>query len=50
MKAATATTSATGAFAWNYKTTKKGSHQVTVQRKATTTFTAKNMTKTFKVK
>ena len=50
MKAASATTSATGAYAWSYKTVKKGAHRVTVSIAATTTFTAKKMVKAFKVK
>jgi hypothetical protein len=49
-KAATATASATGSYSWKYKVAKKGSYQVKVSVKATATFTAKSVTKTFKAK
>jgi hypothetical protein len=49
-KAATVTAKATGAYSWKYKVTKKGSYQVKVSVKATTTFSAKSVTKTFKAK
>jgi hypothetical protein len=49
-KAATATASATGAYSWKYKVAKKGSYQVKVSVNATTAFTAKSVTKTFKAK
>jgi hypothetical protein len=49
-KAATATASTTGAYSWKYKVTKKGSYQVKVSVKATSTYTAKSVTKTFKAK
>ena len=50
MKTGTATVSATGAFTWSYKTAKKGAHRVTVSIAKSTTFTAKKLVKTFKVK
>jgi len=51
MKApATATVATLGPYSWTYKAVKKGSHQVTLSIKATTTFTAKKLVKTFKVK
>jgi hypothetical protein len=50
MKAGTATASPTGAFTVTYKAVKKGAHRVTLSIKATTAFTAKTLTKTFKVK
>ncbi len=51
MKApATATVSTTGAYTWTYKTVKKGAHKVTLTVKATTAYTFKTMTKSFKVK
>ncbi len=49
-KAATAKASAKGAYSWKYKVLKKGSYQVKVSVKATPTFTAKSVTKTFKAK
>jgi hypothetical protein len=49
-KSATATASATGAFSWKYKVTKKGSYQVKTSVKATPTYKAKTVTKTFKTK
>lgn len=49
-KSATATASATGAYSWKYKVTKKGSYQVKASVKATSTYTAKSVTKTFKAK
>jgi hypothetical protein len=49
-KSGTATASATGAYSWKYKATKKGSYQVKVSVKATSTYTAKSVTKTFKAK
>ena len=51
MKApATATVATLGAYTWSYKAVKKGSHRVTLTIKATTTYTAKKLVKTFKVK
>ena len=50
MKTGSATVMATGAFTWSYKTTKKGSHHVIVSIAKSSTYTAKSMTKTFKVK
>jgi hypothetical protein len=49
-KSTTATASATGGFSWKYKVTKKASYQVKVSVKATPTYTAKTVTKTFKAK
>jgi hypothetical protein len=49
-KSTTATASATGAFSWKYKVTKKASYQVKISVKATPTYTAKTVTKTFKAK
>lgn len=50
MKTGTATASATGAFTWSYKTAKKGAHRVTSSIAKTSTYTAKSVVKTFKVK
>ena len=50
MKTGTATATATGAFTWSYKTAKKGAHRVTTSIAKTSTFTAKKVVKTFKVK
>jgi hypothetical protein len=50
MKAGTATASTTGAFKVTYKAVKKGAHRVTLSIKATTTYKAKTLVKTFKVK
>lgn len=50
MKAGSATVSASGAYAWSYKTAKKGSHRVTASIAKTPTHTAKLVVKTFKVK
>jgi hypothetical protein len=50
MKTGSATASATGAFTWTYKTAKKGAHRVTASIAATSTYTAKSVVKTFKVK
>jgi hypothetical protein len=50
MKTGTATASATGAYAWSYKTAKKGAHRVTVSIAKSAKFTAKKLVKTFKVK
>jgi hypothetical protein len=50
MKAVTKTTSTDGAYSYSYKTTKKGSHRVTVSIDKTSTYTAKKLTpKAFKV-
>jgi hypothetical protein len=49
-KSANATASTTGAYSWKYKVTKKASYQVIVSVKATATYTAKSVTKTFKGK
>jgi hypothetical protein len=40
----------TGAYAWSYKTAKKGAHRVTASIAKTSTFTAKKLVKNFKVK
>jgi hypothetical protein len=50
MKTGTATAKAAGAFTWSYKATKKGSHRVVISVAKTATFTAKSLTKTFRVK
>jgi predicted secreted protein len=51
MKApASATVTPTGTYTWSYKAVKKGAHKVTLSIKATTAFTAKTMSKSFKVK
>jgi hypothetical protein len=50
MKAGTATASATGAFTVTYKAVKTGAHRVTLSIAATSTYTAKQVVKTFKVK
>jgi hypothetical protein len=50
MKAATKVVSATGKFAWSYKTAKKGTHRVTASIAKKTTYTAKKLVKSFKVK
>ena len=50
MKTGSATASATGTFAWTYKTLKKGPHRVTVSIAKTAKYTAKKVVKTFKVK
>lgn len=51
MKApATAIVSTTGDYTWTYKTVKKGAHKVTLTVKATTAYTFKTMSKSFKVK
>jgi hypothetical protein len=49
-KSTTATATATGTFSWKYKVTKKASYQVKISVKATPTYTAKAVTKTFKAK
>lgn len=51
MKTATKTVNATsGAFSWSYKTVKKGAHRVTASIAKTSTFSAKKLTRTFKVR
>jgi hypothetical protein len=50
MKAATKTVSAAGAFSWTYKTVKKGSHRVTATIAKTSTYTAKKLVRSFRVK
>lgn len=51
MKApASATVNPAGSYTWTYKTVKKGAHRVTLTIKATTTFTRKSLSRTFKVK
>ena len=51
MKApATATVATLGPYSWTYKAVRKGSHRVTLTIKATTTYTAKKLIKTFKVR
>jgi hypothetical protein len=50
MKATTKTAGATGAFSWSYKTAKKGAHRVTASIAATSTYTAKKLIKSFKVR
>ncbi len=50
MKTGSTTVKATGAFTWSYKTAKKGAHRVTASIAKTSTYTAKKMVKTFKVK
>jgi hypothetical protein len=50
MKAVTKTVSAAGAFSHTYKAVKKGSHRVTASIAKTSTFTAKKLVKTFRVR
>jgi hypothetical protein len=50
MKTTTKTAGATGAFSWSYKTVKKGAHRVTASVTATSTYTAKKLVKSFKVR
>lgn len=50
MKTGSKIATATGTFAWNYKTLKKGSHRVTVSIAKTAKYTGKKVVKTFKVK
>jgi predicted secreted protein len=50
MKTGTTTVKASGAYTWTYKTTKKGAHRVTASIAKTSTYTAKKMVKSFKVK
>jgi hypothetical protein len=50
MKTTTKTVSAAGAFSWTYKAVKKGSHRVTASIAKTSTFTAKKLVKTFRVR
>jgi predicted secreted protein len=50
MKSGSAVVKATGAYAWSYKATKKGTHRVTASIKGTSAYTAKSLVKTFKVK
>jgi hypothetical protein len=49
-KSAGATVSATGAYSWSYKPTKKGTYRTTASIAATATYKASKATKTFKVK
>ena len=50
MKAGTAIASTTGTFTVTYKAVKKGAHRVTLSIAKTSTYTAKKLVKTFKVK
>jgi hypothetical protein len=50
MKTGTATVTATGTFAWKYRTAKKGVHRVTASIAKTSTYTAKKIVKKFRVK
>ncbi len=50
MKTGSVTASATGAFKWTYKATKKGAHRATMSIAKTSTYTAKKVVKSFKVK
>ena len=50
MKTGSATVKATGAFTWSYKTAKKGAHRVTASIAKSSTYTAKKVVKTFRVK
>jgi len=49
-KTGTATVSTGGTYSWKYTPKKKGSYRVTASIAATSTYTAKSMVKTFKVK
>jgi len=49
-KSGSATAKSTGAYSWKYKATKSGSYQVKISVKASSTYTAASVTKTFKVK
>ena len=49
-KTGTATVSAGGTYSWKYTPKKKGSYRVTASIAATSTYTAKSVVKTFKVK
>jgi hypothetical protein len=50
MKTGSATVKATGAFTWSYKTAKKGAHRVTASIAKSSTYTAKKLVRTFRVK
>jgi hypothetical protein len=50
MKTGSTTVKATGAFTWSYKTAKKGAHRVTASIAKSSTYTAKKVVKTFKVR
>jgi len=50
MKTGSTTVKATGAFTWSYKTAKKGAHRVTASIAKSSTYTAKKVVKTFRVK